>query len=111
SIISTFLLMQSCAIQVPPGGGDKDTEPPKLLSCEPPNYSTHFDKHDIRFDFDEYVALNEINSQLIVSPLLKNQPETKVKKKSILIHIQDTLLENTTYTMNFGKGIMDNNEG
>ena len=110
-LLTYVLLLNSCAIQVPPGGGLKDVVPPKLLSTEPQNYSTNFRGKDIRFDFDEYIYTPDLSEQLIVSPLLKYSPETKIKKKSLLIHLQDTLLENTTYTMNFGKGISDNNEG
>lgn len=105
------ILFESCAIQVPPDGGKKDMEPPHLLSSEPANYSNLFKGRDLKLDFDEFISLNEIGSQLIVSPLLKYPPELKIRKKSLLIHFQDTLLENTTYTINFGQGITDNNEG
>ena len=105
------ILFESCAIQVPPDGGKKDLEPPHLLSSEPANYSNLFKGHDLQLNFDEFISLNEIGSQLIVSPLLKYPPVLKIRKKSLLIHFQDTLLENTTYTMNFGQGIADNNEG
>lgn len=110
-IILTSLLLNSCAIQVPPGGGEKDVIPPKLLKAEPPNFSTGFTGHDFKLDFDEYITLNDLGNQLIVSPLLKNAPEVHIRKKSLLVHISDTLLENTTYTINFGQGIADNNEG
>ncbi len=110
-IILTSLLLNSCAIQVPPGGGEKDVIPPKLLKAEPPNFSTGFTGHDFKLDFDEYITLSDLGNQLIVSPLLKNAPEVHVRKKSLLVHISDTLLENTTYTINFGQGIADNNEG
>lgn len=110
-IIFSFLLLNSCAIQVPPGGGEKDIIPPKLIKAEPPNYSTGFKGHDFKLDFDEYITLNDLSNQLIVSPLLKNAPEVHVRKKSLLVHISDTLMENTTYTINFGQGIADNNEG
>ncbi len=105
------ILFESCAIQVPPDGGKKDVEPPHILSSQPANYSNLFKGHDLQLNFDEFISLNEIGSQLIVSPLLKNPPELKIRKKSLLIHFQDTLLENTTYTLNFGQGIADNNEG
>ncbi len=110
-IILTSLLLNSCAIQVPPGGGEKDVIPPKLLKAEPPNFSIGFTGHDFKLDFDEYITLSDLGNQLIVSPLLKNAPEVHVRKKSLLVHISDTLLENTTYTINFGQGIADNNEG
>lgn len=105
------LFLGSCAIQVPPGGGSKDLKPPQLISSEPANFSSLFRGNDIRLNFDEYISLNDISTQLIVSPLLKYPPEIKIRDKSLLIHIRDTLIENTTYTINFGQGISDNNEG
>jgi hypothetical protein len=108
AIILSFF---SCALQVPPAGGEKDIKPPELMSSSPENYSTGFTGHDIRLDFDEYVSLNDIATQLIVSPLLKSNPVIRIRKKSVFIHFDDTLAENTTYTFNFGEGIMDNNEG
>jgi hypothetical protein len=101
----------SCAIQVPPQGGERDVQPPEVLSCEPPNYSTGFNGKEIQINFDEYVSLNDINSQLIVSPLINNTPETQIRKKTLTIRLTDTLMENTTYTLNFGDGIVDYNEG
>ena len=111
SLYSLLLLTVACAIQVPPDGGPKDETPPELLSSEPENYSTNFHAKEIVLNFDEYITLNEIGKQLIISPPLKKTPEILVKKKSIIVKIEDTLLANTTYTMNFGQGIMDNNEG
>ena len=106
-----IIFLTSCAIQVAPGGGEKDVKPPELISSQPENFSTNFSGHDIVLNFDEYIALNDIGSQLIISPLLNNTPQIKIRKKSLLIHFNDTLLANTTYTLNFGLGIMDNNEG
>src|SRR5436190_1465351 len=106
-----IIFLSSCAIQVPPEGGNKDTEPPHVLSSTPPANTTNFTGRDIRLNFDEYITLNEINSQLIVSPLLKHPVETKVRKRSVLVHFDDTLLANSIYTLNFGQGIVDYNEG
>ncbi len=111
SAIIIFFLFSSCAVQVPPTGGVKDSTPPKLLSSTPENYTTDFNGREIVLEFDEYISLNDIGAQLIVSPLLKYPVETKIRKKSLLIRIQDTLEANTTYTFNFGNGIADNNEG
>lgn len=105
------LFFSSCAIQVPPGGGEKDITPPKLISTSPENHSTNVQANDIRLNFDEYPTIKDANTQLVVSPLLNSAPVTKVRKRSILIHISDTLLANTTYTLNFGNSIADLNEG
>ncbi|HRH66346.1 MAG TPA: Ig-like domain-containing protein [Bacteroidia bacterium] len=100
-----------CAIQVPPGGGDKDIAPPVIEKMIPENYSTGFTGHDIVIRFDEFIVLKDIQSQLLVSPPLANPPETKVRKKTLFIHFEDTLREHSTYTFNFGNAIVDNNEG
>jgi uncharacterized protein (DUF2141 family) len=110
-ILFLFLCLCSCAIQQDPEGGPKDELPPKILKTFPENKTTNFEGKDIRIDFNEIVSITELSEQLIVSPLLKHQPEIKSRKKSLFIHINDTLMPNTTYTLNFGSGIADNNEG
>ena len=110
-LICLIFIFNSCAIQVPPAGGEKDTKPPKVLSTTPENYSTNINANNIEIEFDEYVQLKDANTQLIVSPLLNYQPTTKIRKKKLYIHISDTLKANTTYTLNFGTSISDLNEG
>jgi len=105
------LLATSCAIQVPPSGGTKDTIPPVVRKFDPENFSTGFHGHDITIAFNEYMELKDLPSQLIVSPPLKYNPITSLKKKTLEIHLDDTLQPNTTYTMNFGNSITDLREG
>lgn len=110
----TLLAFWQCARRGSPSGGPKDTDPPVLLRTDPENLSTNFDSQKIRLYFDEYIKLEDIQNQLIVSPPLKNIPEIKPMggpSKFIEIVLKDTLKENTTYTINFGQSIVDNNEG
>ena len=110
----TLLAFWQCARRGTPSGGPKDVNPPVLLRTEPENLSTNFDSNKIRLYFDEYIKLQDIQNQLIVSPPLKNIPEIKPlggPSKFIEIILKDTLKENTTYTINFGQSIVDNNEG
>ncbi|MEM8927497.1 MAG: Ig-like domain-containing protein [Bacteroidota bacterium] len=103
-----------CARRGTPSGGPKDVDPPVLLRTDPENLSTNFDSNKIRLYFDEYIKLEDVQNQLIVSPPLKNIPEIKPlggPSKFIEITLKDTLKENTTYTINFGQSIVDNNEG
>lgn len=106
-----LFIVSSCAIQVAPTGGEKDETAPTVKISTPENYSTRFSGRDIRISFDEFIALKELGNQFVVSPPLKYQPDIKVKKKTLEIHIEDTLLRNTTYTMNFGSAITDIREG
>ncbi|GMN09731.1 Ig-like domain-containing protein [Croceitalea sp. MTPC9] len=108
------LALWQCARRGTPSGGDKDITPPVLLKTDPENLSINFDKKKIKLYFDEYIKLQDVQNQLVVSPPLKYIPEIKpqgVASKFIEITFKDTLRENTTYTINFGQSIVDNNEG
>lgn len=100
-----------CANMQRPTGGPKDSIPPKILSEVPPNFSTNFNSKQIVLQFDEYIKLTNQNKEFSISPDLDKQPEYKVKKKSLHIILPDSLEKNTTYTINFGKGLVDYNEG
>lgn len=82
-----------------------------VIECVPPNYSTHFESKKIQVTFDEYIVLDNVNQQLIVSPPMEEQPKVKLKKKSLLIEFEEALKINTTYTFNFGDAIKDLHEG
>ena len=94
-------------------GGTKDTLAPIVVNSIPKNFSTDFKGKEIKLYFNEYVKLKNATKQLIISPPLNKQPEILPysASKYITIKIGDTLLENTTYSMNFGNSIEDNNEG
>lgn len=102
-----------CARKGTPTGGPKDETPPVLLKSEPENMTVNFEAKKIRLYFDELVKLKDIQDQLIISPPLKYPPVLSPQggaNKFVEITIKDTLLENTTYTLNFGQAIVDNNE-
>ena len=104
----------SCAKRGRISGGAKDITPPKLLKAVPENYSTEFNDNEIKIYFDEYVKLDDLQKQLIISPPLKYDPiitPLGSSSKYITIKILDTLDENTTYSINFGQSIVDHNEG
>ncbi|TDT41946.1 Ig-like domain-containing protein [Maribacter spongiicola] len=107
------LVSYQCAQRGTPTGGPKDITPPELTRAEPPNLTTNFTGQKIRLYFDELVKLKDIQKQLIISPPLNNAPVLSPignVNKYVEITIKDTLEPNTTYTFNFGQGIVDNNE-
>lgn len=105
--------MISCAKRGSITGGLKDTLAPILKSSSPKNFSTDFKADEIILTFDEYVKLKNANKQLIISPPMKNPPVITPTNASKFINIKilDTLKPNTTYSLNFGQSIADNNEG
>ncbi len=109
--LPVLLFCWSCAQQGSPAGGPRDEDPPVVLECDPPNYSTLFEAKKIQITFDEYIVLENVNQQLIVSPPMEEKPNVKLKKKSLIIEFEEALRINTTYTFNFGDAIKDLHEG
>ena len=113
-LVAVVLATLQCARRGSPTGGPKDTTPPVLIKADPENLTTEFKAKKIKLYFDEYIKLEDVQNQLIVSPPLKYNPEVIPQggaSKYVEITLKDTLLENTTYTLNFGQSIVDNNEG
>lgn len=114
-LIFLFLLSLSfidCAKRGRVEGGSRDTIPPVIVRSVPENYTTHFKGNEIRIYFDEYIKMKDLQKQLIISPPLDNQPMIHPfsTSKFIKVVFSDTLKHNTTYTINFGNSIVDNNE-
>ncbi|RBL93637.1 Ig-like domain-containing protein [Chitinophaga flava] len=99
-----------CANIVPPGGGPRDSIPPRLMAVNPPDSSLHFKNKKVYFVFDEFVELDNVNDKLIVSPTLKRTPIVTAKLRTVTLELKDTLQANTTYTFNFADAIRDINE-
>jgi hypothetical protein len=108
--LSLSLLLSRCANPVTPEGGPKDITPPKPISCDPPAWSTFFHKRDIRITFDEYIQLKDQSNQVNIAPPLAHT-DIRLRGKSILVRLPDSLKANTTYSFNFGESISDLTEG
>lgn len=100
-----------CAQIGSPTGGPRDSLPPVLISARPELLTTNFTGNRIVLTFDEYIDVQEIQANLLVSPFPKNNPQVDFKLKTVTVKLKDTLLPNTTYAINFGNAIRDNNEG
>ncbi len=107
--ISAFIY--SCANVGMPTGGPLDYTAPKVINTKPVNFATNFEGGKIEIFFDEFVQLKDISENFTISPPLKKKPVVKLKGTSIYVKLEEELHENTTYTLDFGEGIADNNEG
>lgn len=113
-MVLLVVALVQCARRGTPTGGPKDITPPKLIKAEPKDMTINFKEKKIRLYFDEYIKLKDVQKQLIVSPPLKYPPVITPQgspSKYVELTFKDTLRENTTYTLNFGRSIIDNNEG
>lgn len=105
------ILYTSCANIIPPSGGDRDSLPPRLITAVPKDSAVNIFPKQIVLTFDEYITLDNIANNLIISPTLKSTNPVDYKLKNITVKIKDTLDANTTYSLNFGDAIKDVNEG
>lgn len=107
-------LFTKCASTMTPTGGPKDTLPPVIVAMTPDNFSTEFptvNHPKIYVEFDEYVQIKDQQKEFFTSPAMKKKPTLTRRGRGVVITIKDTLRENTTYALNFGSSIQDNNEG
>ena len=114
TIVAAFFctgLFINCARQLAPTGGPKDTLPPVVVSMKPEFATRNFNHKTIFVEFDEYVQLKDLQKEFYTSPGMAKKPSVTLRKKGVRIDIRDTLRENTTYALNFGGSIADNNEG
>ena len=112
NIIAFFiaLIAVSCATVVPPNGGPIDTTPPVPEVMKPENHTRNFNKTKVSIEFDEYVILDKLSQQMVVSPEMPEKPKVSIRGKKVIIQLPDSLSENTTYTIFFGNAIVNYKE-
>ena len=111
AIFSISVLFYACASIQQPQGGPKDTDPPKILKMSPKNLMTNFTAKKVTIEFDEFFKIQNEFKEFSVSPDVERPLTLKPKGKKLEITFPDSLEKNTTYTLNFGKAIVDVNEG
>ncbi len=109
--IAASLLAASCASMGTPSGGRRDEEPPRFVKGNPAPGSLNVNQPKITIDFNEIVNVKDAFSKVVVSPPSKSVPRVSSSGKRVTVEFQDTLLPNTTYTIDFADCIEDNNEG
>lgn len=103
--------MIRCATIAQPQGGPRDSLPPIVISTVPPEGTTNFQSKRITINFNEYVAIKDQQKEVITSPPFLKKPTLTLKGRSIEVDFQEPLDSNTTYRIDFGNAIVDNNEG
>ncbi len=115
ALIAISVLVVSCANRGSgPQGGPKDEVPPVMLECAPQERATNVDrllKKGIKMEFNENMAIKDAYKNVLISPPSKNKPIVKAQNKNVITTFDDTLKENTTYTIYYGDALTDNNEG
>ena len=110
NLIMLGLLMAACASIGNPSGGPRDEEPPKFVRATPAPGSVNVSRDRIDIEFNEIVNVKDAFTNVVVSPISKSVPRVSSLGRRISVQFTDTLLPNTTYTIDFGNSIEDNNE-
>ncbi len=111
SFILLAVFLASCANRgIGPQGGPKDTVPPMVRGCEPEMGVLEFKGKRIEVSFDEYIQLDNIAQNLLMSPPQQTPPDVKARGKKLIVQFQDTLRDSTTYTIDFGNAVCDYRE-
>ena len=100
----------SCANMSRPTGGPKDETPPVYIKSNPLPNECNFNNKRIEIEFDEIVQVDKPSEKVIISPPQLSMPKIQAQGRKVRVELQDSLLPNTTYTIDFGDAIVDNNE-
>lgn len=114
ALLFATAFLSRCASMMTPTGGPRDTIPPVIVRMDPDNFSVNrptTGHGKIYIEFDEYVQIKEQQKEFFTSPQMKKKPLVTLRGKGVVVQLRDTLAENTTYALNFGSSIRDNNEG
>ena len=104
--------LSRCASIGSPSGGPKDTLPPTIMAMTPEQNTTNFNSDRIFIAFDEYVQLKDQQKEIFTSPAMRKKPKVSLRGRGIHVEIEsDSLEPNTTYAIEFGSSVADNNEG
>jgi len=111
SFILISLLQIGCANIGTPTGGPRDSLAPLLKNANPSLRSVNSSADKITLVFDEFVEVVDAQNNVIVSPFQNKNPTINYNLNTVTVKLRDSLIPNTTYSINFGNAIKDVNEG
>lgn len=103
-------LLYACANMASPNGGPYDELPPKFISSTPAPDQLNYKGKKVEILFDELIQVDKPTENVIITPPQAMQPVIRANGRRVLVELEDTLRENTTYTIDFTNSIADNNE-
>lgn len=109
--VQKILVLSGCANMIPPSGGPRDSLPPLMVRAAPADSTLNFNTKTIELTFDEYIELQNLQENLLISPTPENNPLVESKLRTLTVKFRDDPEPNTTYSLNFGNAIKDVNEG
>ena len=110
-LFQQLLVQTGCAHIVPPEGGYRDSLPPVPVKSSPKDSILNFSGNKITIEFNEFIQLDNPFENVIISPYPSKQALVESRLRTVTVKLKDSLLPNTTYSIDFGKSVKDINEG
>ena len=105
------IFIMGCANRgIGPQGGPKDETPPKVVKETPENGALNYTEKKVEVLFNEYIQLDNVSKNVLISPPQQRPPEVKAYGKKLTVTFDEDMQDSTTYTIDFGAAICDNNE-
>lgn len=109
-LFSLFFYISGCANQQPPGGGDVDKTPPKVVSISPKPNTVNFRGNTIAIDFNEYIDRRSFQDAFRISPQYKGDISYSFSGTSVEVKFDktfDKINANKTFVVNINSGLTD----
>ena len=106
ALLFASAFLSRCASMMTPTGGPIDSLPPVIVNMIPDNFSTNrptVNHGKIYIEFDEFIQIKDQQKEFFTSPQMKKKPTITQRGRGIVIQLRDTLLPNTTYSLNYGR--------
>ncbi len=105
------VIVAACANRgMGPQGGPKDETPPVMVTETPLNGAVNVHPENIQIYFNEYVQLDNVAENILMSPPQQRPPKVSAVGKKVVIAFDEELKDSTTYTIHFGSAICDYTE-
>mgnify|MGYP000981551831 CR=1 FL=1 len=90
-----WLFMAACANIVPPDGGEKDIQPPKLVSQSLKDSLLSVKPNQLSLQFDEYITVADAQKEITMSPSIDAPLTVSYTYKKITVSLPDSVLLST----------------
>ena len=105
--LALSLLLIGCANPVAPGGGPRDTTPPRIVRSVPDDGAVNVDRRSIEIAFSEYVDRGSFEQAVSVTPAFESPLEIDFGGRGATVRFPEPLRENTTYILTLDKNLTD----
>ena len=105
---AVLLVASGCANPVPPSGGPKDQQPPRIAASRPEAEATEVPTdRTVDIQFSEYVDRSSLREALSVTPRPEGRLEFDWSQRSVEITFPRPFRDSTTYLLTIDKALQD----